>query len=766
VFAISPTLRGPMHQRPRLLHLGRMVSVEREADVGPDADGHNNIKPLKDRANLDKADDGLELHEMKFVHCEVKRFPVWIYVAPPALAALEQNDGIAYLNAWLDGNHDGDWADLHECPQADAPEHILIDDPVDVGALGPGLHRIWVTTTSPVYWPATTGPAWFRITLSEAKSNKTLPASCLVAPNCPYGDGRGHNTAFNLGETEDYILRPPDNLRPDLRVEKRGYVQPWFEYDELVPHRSWSVGWVVGYGNAGAAAANNVQVVDTYDTGGVPLLEQPQIHSHPFFSPTVSGNQLTFDVGTLAPGKTGYIFIRGRLPYTMTPGAILTNTVTISGHDDLDPSDNTVVLTTTIPFLPPRIVSPRPGTTCTGAFTITGRVQVVPTPTLMFVDVFIDGALHDTVNPDSSGLRHSPVTGLSDGVHEIYAVARYLGKTSPKSPVLKIVVDSSLFWSPITLQLVDQNGHLLLPTDRHGRIDETGWAVFLRPNRTYTVTVYLCCAAPSAVTWQVGSQTINLTDADGDGWYEGSFTTPSSLPANISIRICVTCSLIQRCSDGRILIDPEGTVYDLSDGQEVQDAVVACMEGQTDLQSSQTLFSQWTAGDYGQENPQTTGSDGYYSFFTPAGTYRVEVSKNGYQDYVSPDLVVVDEPVEHDVYLTPDVTGDTDHTILISELGFDPPVLSVKPGDVIEWVNVDSEVHTSTSLTPTLPSNALRFINLDPSDAWDSGLLANGESYKLQLRTPGTYTYQDGDNGEYSGQITVEYAIYLPIILR
>jgi plastocyanin len=344
-------------------------------------------------------------------------------------------------------------------------------------------------------------------------------------------------------------------------------------------------------------------------------------------------------------------------------------------------------------------------------------------------------------------------------VHQIWARARYMGMTSPPSQVVEIIVDSNLSWSPISLRFTDSDGFVLLPRDDAGRMDESGWSIFLRPNHTYTVAVYLCCVDPNAqVTLEVGGLTVVLTDPDGDHWYKGTFTTPARLSG--IIRLCVTCGLVQRCSDGHVLIDPEGTVYDRQTGLEVEDALVACYQEQAGLGGG-GVFDLWSAADFGQINPQTTGADGYYSFFTPAGTYRVEVSKDGYQRHLSPDLVVVEDPVTYDVYLAPEVTEEADYTITIGPLGFDPAVLSARKGAVVEWVNLDAEPHASVSVTPTLEA-----LGLSSADAWNSGLLAAGESYKLRLDTPGTYTYQDGENGIVTGQIVVAPPIYLPIVLR
>jgi plastocyanin len=379
-------------------------------------------------------------------------------------------------------------------------------------------------------------------------------------------------------------------------------------------------------------------------------------------------------------------------------------------------------------------------------------------PSIM-VQLFVDGSPYPMVAADQNGKWGVQVT-LSDGDHELWAVAHYQTMISPESRHVKVTVDTTLSWSPISLHFTAQTGHVLWPRGPDGRMDETGWRVALRAGQTYTASVYACCATPT-VTLQIdGGPVLPLTDPDGDGWHEGSFTAPTPLSGLLTL--CVTCGQIQRCSDGTILIDPEGTVYDLNTGTEVAEATVTCLEQQSS--GSGTTYTPWPADAYGQENPQTTGADGYYSFYTPAGTYRVGVTKDGYQAHLSDDLLVVDEPVHYDVYLAPSITATADYTVAITALGFDPPILSVPPGSVIAWVNVDGDYHATTSVTPTMSSSGVASTAV--GDPWDSGLLETGEVYVHQLTEGGTYTYQDGEDGEFTGHILVETKIYLPVVFR
>lgn len=772
VFNVSAPQRGPKHLLPQPFHLGPRVSVEVEADIGPDIDGVNNIVPPKNAADLDKADDGLNLLKLSFTDCQPTRFPVTISIDPYIAHALTETDGIARLNVWLDSNRDGDWADFVQCGQQEALEHIVIDYPVDVGKLGVGLHTIMVSTSGPVSWPddMIDDPSWLRLTLSVRLSNKTLTSSGGIQ----YGDGRGHQMAFWVGETEDYIYRDPQQPGGDSdpMVEKQGWIYPQLDTLTHMSRAVWHLGWMVEYRNPGPAASNNVKIVDSYTPGIVDVKD----FAIPPLSSSTSGNTITYDVGKLNPGESGVIFIHGRVPMTTAAGTVFTNSVTITGTGDITISNNYAIAPLRVPLLPPRIVYPRPGTVCTGTFTVTGRVQ-----TGLWVDLYIDGKLEGTVIPNAQGRWEHPVN-LPDGKYAIYAIARTPATatipnlTSPQSPLVIVIVDSSLTWNPLSLRFVDQMGYALFPRDVNGRMDERGWHVFLRPAMTYTVGVRACCSDPNTkVSMDIpGYGQLDLADPDGDHVFTGTFTTPPHRPVIGKMKICVTCYLIQHCSDGVVLIDPEGTTFDLIQGSAIAGATVACYESQAG--ESETYYNLWNAEDYEQTNPQTTGGDGYFSFFTPAGTYRLGVTKTGYQSYESWDLVVSDEPVHYDVPLAPELNTTPDYTVTISASGFEPAILQVEPGAVIEWINTNGEKHTTTSITPTViysPTTGVTIRALGSEDGWDSGLLEASGSYHRQLDAEGTYTYYDHENPLYTGIVIVgeaeipeKYNIYLPLVLR
>ena len=102
-------------------------------------------------------------------------------------------------------------------------------------------------------------------------------------------------------------------------------------------------------------------------------------------------------------------------------------------------------------------------------------------------------------------------------------------------------------------------------------------------------------------------------------------------------------------------IDPDGFVYD---------ADVFASTGITQTISGVTVtlyisdsvrarWIQWDAPLYGQSNPQVTGENGYFSFFTPPGSYQLVVNgvDAGYHAYISPVIVVEDDPVRYNIPL-------------------------------------------------------------------------------------------------------------------
>jgi plastocyanin len=65
------------------------------------------------------------------------------------------------------------------------------------------------------------------------------------------------------------------------------------------------------------------------------------------------------------------------------------------------------------------------------------------------------------------------------------------------------------------------------------------------------------------------------------------------------------------------------------------------------------------------------------------------------------------------------------YTVTVDATRFQPEVLSIKPGDVVVWVNKDFFAHTATS----------------KAGGWDSGLFASGGSWTHTFKKTGEFPY-------------------------
>ena len=172
------------------------------------------------------------------------------------------------------------------------------------------------------------------------------------------------------------------------------------------------------------------------------------------------------------------------------------------------------------------------------------------------------------------------------------------------------------------------------------------WRIWPRLHQKLRVQVPVSYTSFATVTVTVGTQSITLTE-ESDGLFAGVFQPPIHT-GDFIIEINAD-GVLTRIESGPVLIDPDGFVYEAGGtiSDTIPEAKVTCQYW--DVHIGQWLV--WDAWNYGQVNPQVTLEDGYYSFYTPVGTYRVTAEKQGYPAYASPDLEVVDAPVRHNIPL-------------------------------------------------------------------------------------------------------------------
>ena len=229
-------------------------------------------------------------------------------------------------------------------------------------------------------------------------------------------------------------------------------------------------------------------------------------------------------------------------------------------------------------------------------------------------------------------------------------------------------------------------------------------------------------------------------------------------------------------STGRILIDPDGYVFDVTQGFDPHEP-----DRQRDRRESPSRstsseewggWTPWPAHLYNnQVNPQVTGSDGYFAFFTPPGQYYLQVDgKPGYQPWRSPLIEVVNEIVHVNVPYTPwtePPVVETVTEVLLTASGPQPASITVASGTTVQWRAEIDGLAPPAELAELAENPVLQPLSaLDPISTilgWDGGMLKPGQTYQRQLTQPGTYTYSDGLG--HQGQVCVDACTPLAVTL-
>jgi plastocyanin len=94
------------------------------------------------------------------------------------------------------------------------------------------------------------------------------------------------------------------------------------------------------------------------------------------------------------------------------------------------------------------------------------------------------------------------------------------------------------------------------------------------------------------------------------------------------------------------------------------------------------------------------------------------------------DLLPTEEPMEGDVVTgTTDLEGD-EVEVLMQNIVYDPPQITVPAGTTVVWTNLDEVIHTVTSGTRE-----------NPDGLFDSGDIPAGGTFSYTFDEPGTYQY-------------------------
>ncbi|MBN1788366.1 MAG: hypothetical protein JW806_08220 [Sedimentisphaerales bacterium] len=197
VYVMGSPPFGPIHWQPMAVAwLGPNVSLENEADIGPDQDGLNNIDPLLDVPDQDAADDGVVNMPLALPKCYPQtQFNYQINVVNPNIDL--------YVNVWFDWDRNADWDGTSTCAGTAAPEWAVQNQLWPAGSLTVGLNTVSTPPFMPWHPTLYAQDIWMRITLSE------LP---WVSSGGIAGEGgSGPAGGYAIGETEDYFFAPDPN---------------------------------------------------------------------------------------------------------------------------------------------------------------------------------------------------------------------------------------------------------------------------------------------------------------------------------------------------------------------------------------------------------------------------------------------------------------------------------------------------------------------------------------------------------------------------
>jgi plastocyanin len=806
VFDASTGLpEGPAHARPRPFHLGAAVDLERDADLAP---APRNIVPPLNVANQDNFDDGANPNSWALTHCRPATVPVRIFISPAAVAWFTaNNNGIGYLNSWIDGNRDGNWDDFAQCTNPEtgateyAPEHIIIDAPINVAALGAGLHTVSITTGR-VPWPTAQAedPAWVRLTLSEQKSNKTF----TTPDTKPYGDGRGYAVPFRTGETEDYLRKPQQN-GADMAVDIDLRWQPVPKQDANAAATSLNfeeikVTFRTTFANLGSQDAQNVKFLLTIPNGlalqDVFVTEYGTTEPSEIFDPENiirDGNQISvMGVGGGVDNSRGAILIQGTIPTS----ALVNNEVIegflaqVTSDNDVNPDNNQESAALTVELPAPRVGVKAPwspflvpgGTTCSTTVEMAGTgvpnselvVALIPLHDHDNADINASavithwpGPLTATVKVGPGGRWGTTWTNLGSGAYAGGVVGRgglegfgrsvSLDKSSPKLQAVRFNVNTDLRIDPMSLAFQAENGRIFHPNTLGWGREQ--WQVHL-PDGTYTMGINLCQeSANTQISLEIaGAYTFEFPGENSEVSAEGRVTIGGVTIGGAAARSAAATQdlILTVVGDGQESVYG-GSAENVVPGQVKDAATNAALAGAVVTlyaeADDQAVYSAWNGDDYGQANPQTSAADGSYLFSAPAGSYFVTASKDGYQPFRSSEIVVADV-VNEVIPLTPIVAGEPDAVIAITESGFSPASMAVKPGSVVRFVNTDMAGH-----------------NVTGGANWNSGILFSGESYTVRVGESGSVVVTDSTSPTYSGLIQIDplagqMRLYLPAVTR
>ncbi len=501
--------------------------------------------------------------------------------------------------------------------------------------------------------------------------------------------------------------------------------------------------------------------VSISDTLPAVLTSENDMHFPPM-SVQQSGQTFTWQtLQPLARNQSGLIDLEARYD-NPTPGAVMTNRAVLRAgtHVVADQA------TTQVPVVAPLIVSPGSGELCAGQVEVRGLVQ--PGMTVLLSK---DNVVVLQVQADATGQFFANYTYDGSATEALTAQACTAGGQCSAISPAKTLRPPQSFWCPQrsswegTPAVGPKAGEHLVFNFRNntGEFSSQNWRIpGVYGFWNTTLHLHACNCPPASGTTAPPSSVWLIADGvryDPTGSHP-NYTFAVTGGAH-NVVFWANCGGNFVSSTGIILIDPDGYVFDVTQGFDPQDPTANAIDGVTvtlyELVPEWGGWTPWPAHLYNnQVNPQVTGSDGYFAFFTPPGQYYLQVDgKPGYQPWRSPVITVVNEIVHVNVPYTPwtePPAVETVTEILLTAGGPQPASVTVPAGATVQWrAEVDGLLPPAEladlAENPVLhPLSALNPISV--TLGWDGGMLQPGQIYQRQMNQPGRYAYSDGMGNE------------------
>lgn len=243
----------------------------------------------------------------------------------------------------------------------------------------------------------------------------------------------------------------------------------------------------------------------------------------------------------------------------------------------------------------------------------------------------VDGKALASATP--SGKWYSSRISLEDGEYEIIAMVEKDGNIA-YSEILKVKVNKSDGIEVEDVEIISSGGQRIGVNRRTGIAAFSVWVDMQLRGKDIDARVKLDAEdgvieeAKYLFTGKEYKATLN-----SEGYYQAKITNWSaSTSQKLKLFVKVEGNWIEfTVADITILIDPSGYVEDKHSLERLEGALAICEVWDED--ENEWVF--WDAEIFGQVNPQLTDSNGEYGWMVPDGIYRVRITKDGYEDYVT-----------------------------------------------------------------------------------------------------------------------------------